>query len=114
MSKDLDWQELADSLGYQDERQLWHDLYHTNKYSVSTIATKLGVSSGTIVRRMKNLAITRRHRGGPNNTAKFRKKLHLMDQRVVFTTPSSELAKQLGVHYVTVYKYKLANKGEKE
>lgn len=104
-----DWMDLAISLGYKDDYQMFYDLYISHGLSMSQIGVKLGYSLGTIDRRITRLGIPKRKRGGANNMARYRRLLHLMDQRVVYSRRSEDLGKQLGCHPSTVWKYK-ANK----
>ncbi len=106
MPGNIDWEELSTTLGYNSEYQMWHDLYVTNSFSVNVIAKKLGCSAPTVSNRLKKYTISARRRGGPNNTAKIRTKLHLMDQRLIFCQTSKAIARMLRINYGTVWKYK--------
>jgi DNA-binding CsgD family transcriptional regulator len=105
-----DWGDLAASLGYKSDYQMFYDLYLGNNLSLSQIAKKIGYSSATIDAQLRRLGLPKRTRGGANNIAKYKRLLHLMDQRYVYQQTSSQLAKLLGCHSSTVWKYKTAQR----
>ncbi len=100
------WDEIAILLGYADEEEMLKDLYAKRLFSLHQIASKLGVGSTTIARRLSYYDIAKRKPGGFQNRAPARKKLHLLDQRLVFSKTIGWLADYLNVHRTTVWKYK--------
>ena len=106
-----DWNRLAEALGYIDEEEMLRDLYEEEGLSYNRIAKKLGAARWTISRRLTLYGIEKRARGGPNNVGRIKNKLHLLDQRLVFRSPLTKIAKLLGGHTTTIYKYKKAVAG---
>lgn len=102
----LEWQEMAETLGYEDEFNMWYDLYIANELNTGVLSKKLGVSRVTVCYRMDKLGIPRRGRGGANATGKIKTKLHLMDQRLIYSTSPYILAKMLRCSYEAVYSYR--------
>jgi hypothetical protein len=101
----MDWNEIAQLVGYADEEQMLRDMYHQLHLSVNEIADKLGSGKATILRRMKMYGIEVRGRGGANNQSHKRALLHLLDQRFVRSNPSQDVAKVINAHQSTVWKY---------
>ena len=62
-----EWQKIAESFGFNNEKEMLESLYLDRKYSLSQIGKSLGVTMMTIKYRMEKLSIERRSRGGPNN-----------------------------------------------
>jgi len=62
-----DWNTLAQSHGFEDERSMWEALYLELDLSVSLISDRLGVGKTTILNRLKACDILRRPKGGPNH-----------------------------------------------
>ena len=61
------WQELAESFGFKNERDMLESLYLDRKLSLSRIGKYLGFTMMNIKYRLEKLSIERRSRGGPNN-----------------------------------------------
>jgi hypothetical protein len=61
----IDWQSMADRLGYADKDSMIVTLY--SKIGAPTIAAFLGVDQNSILDRLQRLGIAKRPRGGPNN-----------------------------------------------
>lgn len=101
-----DWNSLGRAAGFESEKAMWETLYVAEELSVSDIAERLGYGIATIVNRLNKHGIARRARGGPNHSHKVTRLLFRLDQRLIFHTPSSELARKLHMHENTVYKYK--------
>lgn len=110
MTIPTDWSAFASSLFYDSEFDMWFDLYVTHQNSLSQLAEKLGYSSATILARLELYNIPKRSRGGANNKARIGRILHLMDQRVVFSTKSKTLAKKLKANFTSIWKYKRQEK----
>lgn len=106
-----DWGGIALYLGYKDELDMLMDLYLVKKLSSREIAEKVQMGQPTVLRRLRLAGIERRPRGGPQSTQRQWYKLHLLDQRWVFFTSLTKVAKALRVSVSLVYKFKRAMKG---
>lgn len=107
------WDELAKSIGYADEKEMLEDFYIEDAMSVSEIGKRLGAGTATIARRLAMAGITKRKRGGANNTGAQKHKLFHMDQRYVFSLDLSVVAKLANVSKSLVYKYRKSVTGGK-
>lgn len=101
-----DWGAIALYLGYTTELEMLTDMYVTRGMSCKAIATRVGMQQATVLRRLRLASIERRPRGGPMSTQRVWYKLYLLDQRYVFGTSYSKVAKFLQVSEAVVYKYK--------
>lgn len=101
----------ANALGYDDARAMFEDMYTTQLLSINQISRRLGCGPATVNRWLRQCQIPRRSKGGANRSPVLHYKLHLMDQRYVFNTKNSELAKLLNMNPAYVYKYKMRVKG---
>jgi hypothetical protein len=104
----IEWDALARSLGYENEKQMLEDFYCDDKQglSVKEISEKFGAGTATISRRLQMNNIDKRGRGGANNTAKARQRLHRMDQRVVMLGETHTVCRVADVCLSTLYKYR--------
>jgi hypothetical protein len=105
-----EWDTLANTLGFRNEKHLFDYLYHIEHMSLDMIANRLGVGKATVARRLSLLGIAKRTRGGANNLSKQRWLLHLLDQRFVFQNTSTKLAKLIHTDPSTVWKYRYGRK----
>jgi transposase len=106
-----DWGAIALYLGYTNELEMLTDMYVTRGMSCQAIATRVGMKQATVLRRLRLSGIERRQRGGPQSSQRQWHRLHLLDQRYVFNTSLSVVAKHMQVSVSLVYKYKRAMKG---
>lgn len=106
-----DWDGLALYMGYKDEVDMLTDLYVRKGLSAREIGEKVEMGQPTVLRRLRLAGIDRRARGGPQSFQRQWMRLHLLDQRWVFFTSLSKVAKTLRVSVSLVYKYKRAMKG---
>lgn len=65
-----DFETLAKGLAYENETEMFQDLYITRRFSLTQIVSLLGYSLGTVRRRMKSLGMSFRRPGGPNRLGK--------------------------------------------
>lgn len=95
-----DWKPIYTALGFQDEYSMLVDLYITHEMSIGEISKRLGFSTGVVRRKLVQHKIERRGRGGPNRhiTSKL---ADVPDEK--FGDPVA-LAKELGMHYSSIYK----------
>ncbi|KKM03109.1 hypothetical protein LCGC14_1777730 [marine sediment metagenome] len=107
------WDGIARQLGYETEHDMLLDFYVREEMSIKRIALKLGAGTTTINRRLSICGITKKPKGGANNLARQKMKLHRMDQRFVMFAPLKEVAEISGTHTTTVYKYKKEVRGGK-
>lgn len=63
----VDWEAVAKRLGYETELAMWTDLYITKRLSISELAARFDVSSGTVRPALHRCKIAVRPRGGANN-----------------------------------------------
>lgn len=101
-----DWNGIARTSGYENEKAMLEALYLTDELPISTIARRLKCGPATIANRLAHHSIPKRPRGGANNNHKLALLLFRMDHRRVFATADSALALLLQCHPSTVYKYK--------
>jgi len=107
----LDWDKYARDLGYEAEGPMLRDLYTDQELSITDIAMKLGVGKITLRNRLILYGIAMRSPGGANNSGKFAYKLHLMDQRLLWSVNDISIAAMLGCSSSLVYKYKRRQRG---
>jgi transposase len=101
-----DWGAKALYLGYEDELSMLLDMYVTKGMSCREIAERVSMGQPTVLRRLRLAGIERRGRGGPQSEQRQWHRLHMLDQRYVFTESLSKLAKRLRVSVSLVYKFK--------
>ncbi len=101
-----DWGAIALYLGYKDEREMLIDMYEVQGLSCKQIAERVSMGQPTVLRRLRIAGIDRRPRGGAQSSQRQWARLHMMDQRRVFGTGLSKLARQLKVSVSLVYKFK--------
>ena len=108
-----DWNAIAGSLGYDSEREMFHDLYITERMSIDELARRLGFGRTTIRRRLGRCEFSTRGRGGANNRSKANRTLHYSDQRLIFLFSMSKVAKRFRVHNPVIWRYRRSVKGGK-
>ena len=101
-----DWNGIARSIGFADEKDMWERFYLEEELPISVIAKRLKKGSATVSSRLALCHIDKRTRGGANNMAKVSKILFRVDQRIIFSKSNHELSTMFGVHESTVYKYR--------
>jgi transcriptional regulator of acetoin/glycerol metabolism len=96
-----DWTTIAKTLGYASDAAMWQDLYVTQRLSIDTLSTRLGVGRNTIRQTLKKHNVVIRGRGGANNNA-----LDLTDEVIEEVRKNGVLAvaKRLEINYTTLYK----------
>lgn len=97
----IDWTPIAQRLGHASEEMLWHELYDVQKLSITTLATRLGISRNTIRQALARRHIQVRGRGGPNNLV-----LALTPEVIEEVRRDGVLAvaKRMELNYTTLYK----------
>jgi len=108
-----DWNAIAGSLGYDSEREMFHDLYLTERMSINELAQRLGFGRTTIRRRLARCEFNTRGRGGANNLSRANRILHYSDQRLIFLFSMSTVAKRFRVHNPVIWRYRKSIKGGK-
>jgi transposase len=101
-----DWDQLARSIGYDNERQMLLDLYCARQCSISDIAQRLEAGTATINRRLDLAGINKRTRGGSNYQATQSYKLFHLDQRVLDKFDLETLSTVTRVSKSLCYKYR--------
>lgn len=106
------WTAEAQTLGYQDEREMLNDLYFEHGYSINQIAKVLGHSSFVVRKRLMMLVkLPLRQRGGPNNV---KRKLAAVTNDVLFKTSPKILAAAFKVHEATIFAEKRLRQKQKD
>lgn len=108
-----DWDSLARSIGYANEKSMLEDFYLGEEMAVSEIGRRLGHGTATIARRLSMCGIEKRGRGGPNNTASQKRKLFHMDQRWVMMLDLGVVASMARASKSTIYKFRRSITGGK-
>lgn len=109
------WLPLANTLGFSTEEEMLRHFYQQMNFSLSEIAKVLGVAPWSVRRRLLNLRILLRARGGPNRVGK-RRLQDVSDSELKHISPTA-LAKFYDVHIATVFGEKRLRKaalGEKK
>lgn len=101
-----DWEAKAVEFGYPSYEKLLLDLYVSDGLTMKQIAQKMGCSIFTLSKHLDDFNIPKRRPGGVQNLAFKKWRLFRLDQRVVYSTPDTELEKLLTIDKSTVYKYK--------
>jgi hypothetical protein len=101
-----DWGAIALYLGYETELEMLTDLYVTKGMSCKEIAARVSMGQPTVLRRLRLAGIERRSRGGAQSSQRQWYRLHMCDQRWVFGTSLTVLAKRLRVSVSLVYKFR--------
>lgn len=76
----VDWQDLAEKHGFDDDRAMLVQLYVTSRIAAKNIGYKLGLSETTVFKRLRELCIETRnknHNTGPwkrQNRAIFKRR----------------------------------------
>lgn len=105
-STDQDWNLIAQTLCFRDERHMYEVLYEEEGRSVLEISQILNCGTATLNRRMHTYGIKKRSRGGARSSSDKLAVLFYMDQRVVMALANKTLAEMLDMSYSRVYKYK--------
>ena len=101
-----DWGSIITKLGFPDERAMWEDLYGKKKFTIKQLAAALGFGSATIRRRIFDLGIDLRSRGGAHPRADSKLLLLRMDPRIAFYGSITEAARIAALDKTTVYHYR--------
>lgn len=95
------WNHEAQSLGYENEREMLFDLYTVNGFSFKQIAKMIGYCTASVRKRVLAFGICPRKKGGPNNSGN--RKLKGVSDKVLFETSPKELAETFEIHIATVF-----------
>lgn len=97
----IDWLSTSKLMGYDDDVEMWRDLYESKSLSISQLSRKLGVSRNVVRACLEKAGIKKKKRGGPNNT-----RCVVTDEMVeeIRRDGISAVAKRLGLDYTTLYK----------
>lgn len=109
----LNWQELAESAGYKNPKDMLTYLYSHQKMSLFSIELRLGVSHGTVRQALAKYGVPIRKRGGPWN--KGSKQIHpfeAMSIEKLFKTPAKTLARHWDYHESVIYRYRTKRREE--
>lgn len=98
------WNELARSIHFEDEKNMWEALYVAEARSISDLAKVLGFGTATVARRLQMAGVVKRGRGGRQTPARVHFKLFHLDQRYVRMSSIAELAKLCDSSFAAVYK----------
>lgn len=101
------WLELATSIGFTSEEDMWKKLYMEDKRTISDLSKTLGYGTATIQRRIAmHITEGRRGRGGKNTPSKVQEKVFRLDQRFVALAHPEEIAKLCDCSVHSVYRIK--------
>jgi hypothetical protein len=103
-SADTQWNEMARTLGFEDETSMWLQLYIKERRPIAELAKTLGYGTATIARRIAVAGVMKRTRGGPNASGKTASLIGHLDQRWVRMSYPKEVAEVLGVSSHSVYR----------
>ena len=95
------WNAEANTLGYESEKQMMHDLYVVNNFSIAQMAEMLGYSFFSVRKRLQSWGISLKRRGGPNNHGKRR--LATITKEELMKQSPTEIAKKYDVCVATVF-----------
>lgn len=101
------WHTKALTLGYSSEFDMFNDLYNVRRLSITEIAQRFEVSTTCINYHLIDCGIDRRTRGGNHQESEKMGILFHIDQRVFDQLESKAIAKETGVSYDVVRKYKM-------
>lgn len=101
-----EWDQIATSIGYKDEKEMFEDLYIRCGMSIKDIADRTGFSTTAVRRHIKMHNIQTRKQGGPRSVAVQQWRLFHTDQRFVLGQPMDVVAKYLGCSKYTLYNYR--------
>lgn len=94
------WDPVAKTLGFENENEMLKYLYVQEKRSIGEIAKVVGFAPWSVRRRLLNLEVPLRRRGGPNHAGK-RKLGHISDEELAGNPV--KLACNHKVHISTVF-----------
>ncbi len=107
----IDRQELVSALNYENEYDMYSDLYNTQQMSLSKIEKKLGISATIICFDLKRLKIKRRSKGGFNHSMEksVLDKLSCVPLQIIQNSTISKLIEIMKLekyqHYTQIKKY---------
>lgn len=113
---DQSWNPEAQTLGYENEREMLIDLYNEQNFSIGQIAEVIGYSAFSVRKRLMMFGVSLKSRGGPNNRRGKRRLIDVSDEELFGTSPA-KLAYAKNVHIATVFaekRFRERKKGEAE
>lgn len=106
------WQKIARSLGYIDEKNMWYNLYTVDGNSIDNLYQRLGYATHTIRKRLKVCNIEVRSRGGSNGaTPPALNILFHIDQRIIWSRTIKELTELTGCSPAVISRYRTTSQG---
>jgi hypothetical protein len=104
MDAQTQWKEIANTLGFSDEKSMWEELYVKDKRTIGELAKTLGFGTATLSRRMQLCGIDKRQRGGANSPSRVAIAIAHLDQRFVRLAKPDEIAKLVDASVHSVYR----------
>lgn len=98
------WKEIANTLGFPDEPQMWNQLYIIEGRSIAELAKTIGYGSATVARRIDLCGVEKRTRGGQNNPSKLIIALNHLDQRYLRLANPEEVSLLIGSSVHSIYR----------
>jgi hypothetical protein len=115
----IDWATVGLKLGHESETVMWQSLYWEQKLSITTLATRFGVSKQAVRAALLRCSIKLRERGGPQPAGPDPGPIDLEAQ--VAKDGVTAVSKRLGLSPSAVYKrlyrrrhLRLVQEGKKE
>lgn len=103
-SAQTQWKQIAETLGFPDETQMWVQLYTTEKRTIGELSKTLGFGTATIARRIDLCGVGKRSRGGATTPARIAIAVGHLDQRYVRLSRPEEIAKTIGASIHSIYR----------
>jgi transposase-like protein len=101
MRMNAQWEALAKSLKFQDEKAMWQEYYEKRGLSITVLSNKLACSPHSVRSRILVSGLQLRKRGGPN-AQKLEITQEVLDQVLKIGVPKT--AKLLNVTAQTLYR----------
>lgn len=98
------WKEIAETLGFPDETQMWVQIYKKENRPIGELAKTLGFGPATVARRISLCGIGKRARGGANSPSRVAISIAHLDQRYVRLARPEDIARLIGASVHSVYR----------
>lgn len=103
-SAQTQWRQVAETLGFPDETQMWHQFYVAEKRTIGELSRTLGFGTATIARRIGLCGVDKRSRGGVNSPSKITINIAHLDQRFVRLSKPEVIAHLVNASTHSVYR----------
>jgi hypothetical protein len=103
-SAQTQWKQVAETLGFPDETQMWVQLYMSEKRTIGELSKTLGYGTATIARRINLCGVDKRKRGGATSPSRIAIAVGHLDQRYVRLSRPEDIAKIVGSSIHSIYR----------